>query len=171
MLKNKITILTIFALSLTACGDKKEESPKTAEQSSIEAPKALTAEEVAAQQKAIQEAAQKAKAAAKAKAEEAYKKAQEAHKNGNFETAFKFATQAADDGNLPQAQFLLGSLYYNGKGVEKNKIEAYKWLTLADIYKIDGTRKLMSNLYRTTSKEERTQVNAMVKQYLDSHPQ
>jgi uncharacterized protein len=45
---------------------------------------------------------------------------------GDFQTAFKLWKPLADQGNA-KAQFKLGFMYENGKGVTKDNIEAVKW--------------------------------------------
>ena len=152
----------MLALILTGCGDSKEETATTAEnQTSV----TQTAKETAEAAEKVAKEVEKAKE----KAKETLEEAQEAFNKGDFESAFELAEEAADAGNLPEAQFLLGQLYFNGQGTERNIKEAYKWLTLADIYKVEGTRPLMAQSYRALSAEERDEVSNMVKTYLDSH--
>lgn len=49
-----------------------------------------------------------------------------AHERGDFATAVKLWRLSADQGNL-QAQFFLGTMYENGKGVAQDYKEAMKW--------------------------------------------
>lgn len=87
----------------------------------------------------------------------------------DYKKAYKKAFKAADAGNLPEAQFLVGSLIFNGQGVDINYKESYKWLTLSNIYKVEGSRELMNSNYRKLSKEERAEANLLVKEFLATH--
>ena len=46
--------------------------------------------------------------------------------------AARYYTLAANN-NLPKAQYNLAVLYYQGAGVDRNDVEAYKWLYLATL--------------------------------------
>ena len=48
----------------------------------------------------------------------------------NYEAAASAYLSAAEKGEA-YAQVALGSLYRTGKGVEKDYVEAYKWLSMA----------------------------------------
>lgn len=54
-------------------------------------------------------------------------------KNGTEKSAEKAAVifKILANKNLGPAQHMLGNMYYNGKGVEKNYLLAYKWFSLA----------------------------------------
>lgn len=54
-------------------------------------------------------------------------------RNGKPKSAEKAAElfQTLADKNWSSAQQMLGHMYYEGKGVEKNDLLAYKWLSLA----------------------------------------
>ena len=54
-------------------------------------------------------------------------------KNGADKSAEKAAIifKTLAEKNWGPAQHMLGNMYYNGKGVEKNDLLAYKWLSLA----------------------------------------
>lgn len=61
--------------------------------------------------------------------EKSFKKGQKAYAAGNFEEAAKYLDEAVYKGKLPddkwgEAMFLLGSLYLDGKGIEKDADEA-----------------------------------------------
>lgn len=145
-------------------------APTPAGVSDAVAPTTPSAEDIAK----AKEEAEKAKAEAKAKAEESLAKARELFDGGQAEAgqlkiAYNLALEAADAGNLPEAQFFVGNMYYNGYGIERDYKQAYKWLTLSNIYKVPGSRKMLNWTYRKLSKEERNEVKALVKEYLDSH--
>ena len=50
--------------------------------------------------------------------------------------AMKWSREAADQGNTP-AQAALGMMYYVGKGVPQDYVEAYKWCNLAAARAVD----------------------------------
>lgn len=54
-------------------------------------------------------------------------------RNGVTKSAEKAASlfMALAEQNWSSAQHMLGNMYYSGKGVEKNDLLAYKWLSLA----------------------------------------
>lgn len=54
-------------------------------------------------------------------------------RNGASKSAEKAAElfQTLAEKNWSSAQHMLGNMYYSGKGVEKNDLLAYKWLSLA----------------------------------------
>ncbi len=54
-----------------------------------------------------------------------------AYLKGDFTTAFKELSPEANQGNS-KAQFALGLMYQQGKGVDKDSIQAYKWYGLAE---------------------------------------
>ena len=60
----------------------------------------------------------------------AFDSAYDSYKSGDFKTAFKEMFPLAEQGNI-DAQFYIGSMYSEGKGVTKNDKRAAKWYTLA----------------------------------------
>lgn len=54
-------------------------------------------------------------------------------RNGKIRSAEKAAVLFKDlaEQNWSSAQHMLGNLYFQGKGVEKNNLLAYKWLSIA----------------------------------------
>ena len=59
-----------------------------------------------------------------------YKKAVDAYKNEDYETSHNLILPLAEKG-FAQAQYNLGVMYFNGKGVVKNYSNAIKWWNLA----------------------------------------
>ena len=51
--------------------------------------------------------------------------------NGNFETAYKMLVPLAEKGHAA-AQLILGMMYFKGTGVEKNIVQADKWLLISE---------------------------------------
>ena len=49
----------------------------------------------------------------------------------DYETAYKIIVPLAKRGKAA-AQFVLGMMYFKGMGVEKNIVEAYKWLIVSE---------------------------------------
>jgi TPR repeat protein len=61
----------------------------------------------------------------------------------NFEEAFKLVQQAAEEGQLPEAQFVLGTMLTYGQGCQVNGKEGLRWISKAKKqgYKIQGRSK------------------------------
>jgi TPR repeat protein len=55
---------------------------------------------------------------------------QAAYQKGNYATALRLLRPLADGGDV-QAQSILGLMYYHGRGVEADDLEALKWFRLA----------------------------------------
>jgi uncharacterized protein len=59
---------------------------------------------------------------------------------GDFTTALGLLRSSANQGH-GEAQSFLGIMYFNGKGVQKDYIQAYKWLDIADRHgNADGSK-------------------------------
>ncbi len=54
-------------------------------------------------------------------------KARDAYNSGNYSEAFQLFHELAEQG-CDDAQFQLVHMYYEGLGVEKDNVQAYKWL-------------------------------------------
>jgi uncharacterized protein len=65
-----------------------------------------------------------------ADAQKEINQAQQAFKDQDFKKAFDIVSHLAGNGNA-EALYLLGALYEEGKGVEKDNAEALKWITLS----------------------------------------
>ena len=63
-------------------------------------------------------------------ANEAFEKGKEAFLNGDYITAAKCFRKAAEQGNA-YAQYNLGVMYYEGKGVPQDYVQSYIWLSIA----------------------------------------
>jgi TPR repeat protein len=59
-----------------------------------------------------------------------YKKGLDAYNAGDYATALREWRPLANRGNA-RAQNNLGHMYYNGEGIPKDYVEAYKWFNLA----------------------------------------
>ena len=53
-----------------------------------------------------------------------------AYRSGDYKTAVKWWTLAAEQGNAT-AQFLLGKMFFDGQGVPQDYKTAVRWYTLA----------------------------------------
>jgi len=51
--------------------------------------------------------------------------------NRNFEVAYKMLVPLAEKGNAA-AQLIVGMMYFKGKGIEKNIVQADKWLLISE---------------------------------------
>ena len=88
-----------------------------------------------------------------------YEEGVEAAFSGDFETAFREFTSAAEDG-LSLAQYNLGILYFTGQGVSKNLEEALLILERFDKYIAE---RVFLNLSNTIEKRSFAYVNRYVK--------
>ena len=53
-----------------------------------------------------------------------------AYQRGDYSTAIRLLQPFAEEGNL-RAQIRLGAMYYDGIGVPRDRVEAFKWYQLA----------------------------------------
>ena len=73
-------------------------------------------------------------------------------------------SKAAEQGN-PVAQFDLGVMYANGKGVVQNYVEAYKWLTLAALRGKQDAVYFQDLLKRKMSVQQIIEAEKLVKEF------
>jgi hypothetical protein len=59
-----------------------------------------------------------------------WEEAAAAYSRGDYTTAYRLFKPMAQQG-IPEAQFILGLMYDNGRGVPRNYILAYMWFDLA----------------------------------------
>ena len=76
-----------------------------------------------------------------------YKKAVNAYKNGDYETAYKLIRPLADNG-FAQAQYSLGAMYEKGMGVNASLKTAKKWFQLAAEKGISKAQYKLGLIYR-----------------------
>lgn len=168
-MKKNILLSTLCAIAIVSCSDNESETkttpsaPQTAEQAAEAAAKKVAQKE--AEKKAAQEEAAKTKEEAK----DLLSDARESLNDGDAEEALELALKAANKGNLAEAQFLVGNMYFNGQGTEKDLVKAYTWTTLSNIYKVEGSRQLLNRIYRQLSPEQRAESKAAVKAFLAKH--
>jgi TPR repeat protein len=77
----------------------------------------------------------------------------DAYARGDYATAAKRWRPLAEAGN-PEAQFLLGTLYARGQGVQQDRVEAYKWYAAAAAQQMDGASASLKKLASGMSAEE-----------------
>ncbi len=71
----------------------------------------------------------------------------------DYEIARKFFNLAAEKGH-PDSQYQLGVMYARGMGVKRNKLVAYKWLTLAAWQELASAKAAQKSLANEMSKTE-----------------
>ena len=106
---------------------------------------------------------------AKGEAKATYLLASEYDRGGilvkNEKKALELYRQAAGLGN-PAAQWILAGKYSSGKGVERDKAEAYKWALLSVEHGSVVAQKLTPNLEKELSPEEKSKGQDLATQWL-----
>ena len=85
----------------------------------------------------------------------------------NEEKALALYRQAAGLGNSA-AQWILSGKYSSGKGVKKDKAEAYKWALLSAKHGSAVAQKLIPNLEKELSPEEKAKGQDLATQWLEN---
>ena len=75
------------------------------------------------------------------------------HRQRNYGKAFECWDQHASLGSSA-AQFNIARMYILGEGVPRNKVEAFKWLTIADRSGRPEARKALDNIRKTMTPEQ-----------------
>ncbi len=95
-------------------------------------------------------------------------------RNGKTKSAEKAAAifKTLAEKNWSSAQHMLGNMYLTGKGVEKNNLLAYKWLSLASKNNLqlasaihDKRRKLYQDLQNELSSQSLTKVETWIAEW------
>lgn len=89
------------------------------------------------------------------------------HSQKNYGKAFECWDQHARLGSSA-AQFNIARMYVLGEGVPRNKIEAFKWLTIADRSGRPEARKVLANLQKTMTPEEVEEAQKRVRKHYTS---
>jgi TPR repeat protein len=71
----------------------------------------------------------------------------------NYAEAAKWYLKAARQG-VPFAQYAIGNIYASGRGVSRNLIEAYAWLTIASFNGVGDAEKSLSAIGRLMPRDE-----------------
>jgi TPR repeat protein/serine/threonine protein kinase len=90
------------------------------------------------------------KKASKTENQTAFIKGQEAYKQKNYKEAFKWLNQAAEKNN-PAAEFMMGDLYYSGKGVSQSDSSALQWYERAANQNYVNAQLALATMYQQGS--------------------
>ena len=91
-----------------------------------------------------------------------------AYSIGAYRDALQYLKPMAIAGN-PTAQYWLGIMYYEGKGVDQNDVEAYMWLTLAAEQGNRGARLGKNGIERRMSSEQLAEAERRMRIWLADH--
>jgi len=97
-------------------------------------------------------------------AEAAFKKAEPLFLEKKYDDAITDLKIAAK-GGVPYAEYFLGMSYQQGLGVEVDNVQAYYWLTLAQIHRLKSARAPMNKLSRSIKYEDKEKAKAMVQEW------
>jgi len=97
-------------------------------------------------------------------AEAAFKKAEPLFLEKKYDDAIADLKIAAK-GGIPYAEYFLGMAYQQGLGVEVDHVQAYYWLTLAQIHRLKSARTPMNKLSRIIKYEDKEKAKAMVQEW------
>lgn len=89
------------------------------------------------------------------------------HRQKNYGKAFECWDQHARKGSSA-AQFNIARMYILGEGVPRSRVEAYKWLTIADRSGRPEARKTLANLRAKMTPEEIEEARRRVQQFYTS---
>ena len=86
------------------------------------------------------------------------KDAETADSNQDYEKAFSLYTELAEKGDT-NAQFNLGEMYYKGRGIPQDIVQAHMWFTLATTNEDDKAHRFLNELTQkmTLAQEEEAQ--------------
>jgi hypothetical protein len=84
------------------------------------------------------------------------------------QTAYWFR-KAAGQG-LAKAQYALGTLYVQGRGVSKDMVEGYKWIRVSGPATDDHVRAVLKTLSRSMTPEEIERAEQAARNWTDEHP-
>ena len=90
------------------------------------------------------------------------------HFEKDYERAAKFLTATANAG-IVDAQFMIGLMYSRGEGVERDFIEAYKWLKLADDRGHQKANDYTNLLSENMTPEEIAEAKKFAEEWLKKH--
>ena len=86
----------------------------------------------------------------------------------NYEEAVRWFLLAAENGD-PSSHTLLGNFYFNGIGVELDKVEALKWYKIAANEQQISAQQLVDNLTAELSESEVLRGESLASQWLEQH--
>ena len=91
----------------------------------------------------------------------------EAYKDGRYEEAFEVWLPLAKKG-VRRAQFYVGGLYHEGRGVPSDKVTAHYWLSLSDKAGYHRSRALLNEVAAGMSEDELDAAEKLLKARLES---
>jgi uncharacterized protein len=83
----------------------------------------------------------------------------------DYETAYNMIVPLADKGQAA-AQLVLGMMYFKGTGVEKNIVEADKWLFISETSGQEAGKKNRIFVERQMNSDQITQAHQLAKDWL-----
>jgi TPR repeat protein len=100
-------------------------------------------------------------------ADQSVKTGLEAYKEGRYEEAFEVWLPLAKKG-VRRAQFYVGGLYHEGRGVPSDKVAAHYWLSLSDQAGYHRSRDLLKEVAAGMSEDELDAAEKLLKAKLES---
>ena len=85
--------------------------------------------------------------------------------NHNYKTAFKMIVPLAEKGQAA-AQLVLGMMYFKGTGVEKNIVEADKWLLISEKLGQEAGKKNRIFVERQMNKDQKAKAHRLAEGWL-----
>jgi len=85
--------------------------------------------------------------------------------DGDFETAYKMLVPLAEKGQAA-AQLILGMMYFKGTGVEKNIVQADKWLLISEKLGQEAGKKNRIFVERQMSSDQILKARKLAKDWL-----
>ena len=86
----------------------------------------------------------------------------------DYKGAYKMILPLAEKGRAA-AQLVLGMMYFKGTGVEKNIIEAYKWLIVSEKLGQEAGKKNRIFIERQMSRNQIEKAHKLAKSWLQKH--
>ena len=83
----------------------------------------------------------------------------------NYKTAFKMIVPLAEKGQAA-AQLVLGMMYFKGTGVEKNIVEADKWLLISEKLGQEAGKKNRIFVERKMNKDQKVKAQQLAESWL-----
>ena len=85
--------------------------------------------------------------------------------NGDFETAYKMLVPLAEKGHAA-AQLILGMMYFKGTGIEKNIVQADKWLLISEKLGQEAGKKNRVFVERQMNSDQISKARKLAKSWL-----
>ena len=86
--------------------------------------------------------------------------------NRDFKTAYKMLAPLAEKGNAA-AQLIVGMMYFKGKGIEKNIIQADKWLLISEELGQEAGKKTRIFVERQMNSDQISKAHKLAKSWLN----